>query len=122
MGELVAALTDDPSISDWEERKLALRDEVAGAGSEALAIYVADKLANLSDWRVVYRAVGERAVEYFKAPTLNARIRVWAGDLELAEREAPELSLTGRFRKELGAFEAQRTQAAPQGQERVTTG
>jgi (p)ppGpp synthase/HD superfamily hydrolase len=108
VGELVSALTDDPSISDWEERKLALREEVAAAGPDAVAIYVADKLANLHDWRVVYAAVGERAVEYFKAPTLDARIRVWEGDLELAERVAPELSLTPRFRRELEAFEGQR--------------
>jgi guanosine-3',5'-bis(diphosphate) 3'-pyrophosphohydrolase len=108
VGELVSALTEDPSISEWEERKLALREEVAAAGPDAVAIYVADKLANLHDWRVVYAAVGERAVEYFKAPTLDARIRVWEGDLELAERVAPELSLTPRFRRELEAFEGQR--------------
>src|SRR4051794_40618939 len=74
VGELVAALTEDPAVDDWEERKLALRAGVADAGSEAVAIYVADKLANLHDWRVVYEAVGERAVDYFKAPTLDARI------------------------------------------------
>jgi guanosine-3',5'-bis(diphosphate) 3'-pyrophosphohydrolase len=108
VGELVAALTEDPSISDWEERKLALRDDVAAAGPDAVAIYVADKLANLHDWRVVYAAVGERAVDYFKAPTLDARIRVWEGDLELGERDAPDLSLTPRFRRELEAFRAQR--------------
>jgi hypothetical protein len=111
VGELVAALTEDPSIADWEERKLALRAEVAGAGSEAIAIYVADKLANLSDWRVVYAAVGERAVDYFKAPTLDARIRVWDGDLELAESRVAELSLTPRFRHELEAFKGQRVGA-----------
>src|SRR5262245_12030652 len=109
VGELVAALTDDPSVEDWEERKLALRAEVEGAGPEALAIYVADKLANLHDWRVVYAAVGERAVEYFKAPTLDARIRIWRGDLDLAEADAPDLPLTAQLRDELDAFERQRT-------------
>jgi (p)ppGpp synthase/HD superfamily hydrolase len=108
VGELVAALTDDPSIEDWEERKLALRADVAAAGREALAIYTADKLANLKDWRVVYEAVGERAVEYFKAPSLEARIRVWRGDLELAEHGAPDNPLTTRLRRELRAFERQR--------------
>jgi len=113
VGELVAALTEDPSIEDWEDRKRALRASVAGAGPEAVAIYVADKLANLNDWRVVYRAVGERAVDYFKAPTLDARIRVWRGDLELAFEQAPELPLTTQFRDELDAFEVQRA-ARPQ--------
>ena len=108
VGELVAALTEDPSIDDWEGRKRALRAGVADAGPQAVAIYVADKLANLSDWRVVYRAVGERAVEYFKAPTLDARIRIWRGDLELASERAPELALTAQLRDELTAFESQR--------------
>jgi (p)ppGpp synthase/HD superfamily hydrolase len=108
VGELVAALTEDPSIDDWEERKGALRADVAHAGPQAVAIYVADKLANLSDWRVVYAAVGERAVDYFKAPTLDARIRVWRGDLELAADQAPELALTAQLRDELDAFESQR--------------
>jgi (p)ppGpp synthase/HD superfamily hydrolase len=109
VGELVAALTEDPSISDWEQRKGTLRAEVAAAGREALAIYVADKLANLQDWRVVYAAVGERAVDYFKAPTLDARIRIWRGDLELAAEGTPNLPLTAQFRDELEAFERQRT-------------
>jgi guanosine-3',5'-bis(diphosphate) 3'-pyrophosphohydrolase len=109
VGELVAALTEDPAVADWEERKQQLRSGVAGAGREALAIYVADKLANLHDWRVVYAAVGEDAVDYFKAPTLDARIRIWRGDLELAEERVPDLALTPRFRDELEAFERQRT-------------
>jgi (p)ppGpp synthase/HD superfamily hydrolase len=109
VGELVAALTEDPSVPDWEERKRALRAEVGGAGPDALAIYVADKLANLHDWRVVYAAVGEDAVDYFKAPTLDARIRIWRGDLELAEERVPDLALTPQFRDELEAFERQRT-------------
>jgi GTP pyrophosphokinase len=111
VGELVAALTEDPSISDWEERKLALRESAETAGPAALAIYVADKLANIHDWRVVYAAVGERAVDYFKAPTLDARIRAWEGDLALAERDAPDLPLTPRFRDEFEAFESQRVAA-----------
>jgi (p)ppGpp synthase/HD superfamily hydrolase len=117
VGELVAALTEDPSVPDWEERKRTLRAEVAGAGPEALAIYVADKLANLHDWRVVYAAVGEHAVDYFKAPTLDARIRVWRGDLELAEEDARDLPLTAQFRDELDAFERQRSAS----QRRVAT-
>jgi hypothetical protein len=85
-----------------------LRAGAAEAGKEALAIYVADKLANLHDWRVVYAAVGEDAVDYFKAPTLDARIRIWRGDLELAQQRVPDLALTAQFSDELDAFERQR--------------
>ena len=114
VGELVAALTDDPRIADWEQRKLALREHVAEAGPEAAAIYAADKLANLHDWRAVYAEVGERAVECFKAPTLDARIRVWRGDLEMAEERIPGFELTARLREELAAFEDERARVGPE--------
>jgi (p)ppGpp synthase/HD superfamily hydrolase len=112
VGELVAALTEDPSIEDWEDRKLALRQEVAAAGPQAAAIYTADKLANIHDWRLVYAQIGERAVEHFKAPTLDARVRVWRGDLEMVERLVPELELTRQLRTELEVFEAERARTA----------
>lgn len=108
VGELVAALTEDPGIEDWEERKRALRDHVADAGPAAAAIYAADKLANLHDWRAVYSELGERAVEHFKAPTLDARVRAWRADLEMVERVAPDLRLSGCFADELATFAAER--------------
>jgi hypothetical protein len=108
VGELVGALTEDPSISDWEERKLALREEVAEAGPQAAAIYAADKLANLHDWRAVYAEVGENAVEYFKAPTLDARIRAWREDMKMVEAADPGDRLLEQLRDELAAFEAER--------------
>lgn len=104
VGKLVAALTEDPAIEDWEARKQALRERAAGAGSESIAIYTADKLANLSNWRSMYAKVGERAVEFFKAPTLAARIRAWRADLEMGKRCAPGSGLNVRLRRELEKF------------------
>ena len=108
VGELVGALTEDPSIADWEERKGALRDEVSEAGDQAAAIYAADKLANLHDWRAVYAEVGEDAVNYFKAPTLDARIRAWREDLAMVEAAAPRARLVAEVHHELAGFEAER--------------
>ena len=105
---LVAALTEDNTIEDWEQRKAALRRSAAKSGSEGVAIYIADKLANLHDWRVVYTEVGERSVEFFKAPTLAARIRAWRADLETGEQVVPQLRLNARFREELEQFESER--------------
>ncbi len=110
VGELVAALTEDPAIDDWEQRKLAIRAEVERAGADAAAIYAADKLANVRDWRLVYAEVGERAVEFFKAPTLDARLRVWEGDLEFVGRVVGRLATTAQLRAELAAFEDERVQ------------
>ncbi len=117
VGELVGALTEDPEIDGWEQRKLVLRDHVAEAGPEAAAIYAADKLANVRDWRLVYAEVGERAVDYFKAPTLDVRIRVWEGDLEFVEGVVGELATTARLRAELAAFESERVHGLFFGQE-----
>ncbi|HMJ36361.1 MAG TPA: HD domain-containing protein [Baekduia sp.] len=41
---LVATLTEDQSIRDFRERKLALRTAIAEAGHTALVIFAADKL------------------------------------------------------------------------------
>lgn len=108
VGGLVAALTEDPEIEGWEARKLALRECVAQSGPDCAAIYVADKLANLHDWRQVYAEVGEGSVEFFKAPTLDARVRAWRADLEMGERVAPQRSLNAHLRRELEQFERER--------------
>jgi (p)ppGpp synthase/HD superfamily hydrolase len=42
---LVLAVSDDPRITDFSERKAALRRQVAEAGDEALAVFAADKLS-----------------------------------------------------------------------------
>ena len=112
VGELVEALTEDPSIGDWEERKQALRQSVERSGPDAGAIYAADKIANLHDWRQVYSEVGEASVEFFKAPTLDARIRAWRADLEMTERISPDTNLNAILRAELEQFEAERENAA----------
>jgi (p)ppGpp synthase/HD superfamily hydrolase len=107
VGELVAALTEDKSIAPYERRKVAHRDEVEAAGPRATAIYVADKLANLRDMRALYAIKGERASEAFNAP-IDVRIRLWRGDMEMAARAAPELSMLARFREELDALDVER--------------
>lgn len=108
VGRLVAALTEDPSISDWAKRKAALRDQAEKAGPAAVTIYTADKVANLRDWHVVYANVGERAVEHFKAPSIDARIRVWRGDAEMAGRMISSHPLVAHLRAALDDFEAER--------------
>ena len=108
VGALVAALTEDPAIDGWEERKHALRNSAERSGRDGVAIYIADKLANLHDWRTVYSEVGEDSVRFFKAPSLEARIRAWWADLKMGESTAPDLSLNADFRWELEQFEAER--------------
>ena len=49
--ELVLAVTDDDRIVGYAKRKAALRQQVAGAGEEALTLFAADKLSKLRELR-----------------------------------------------------------------------
>ena len=109
---LVDALTEDETISDWEERKAAHRQQVSGAGSEAAAIYAADKLAGIAELRRAYAEKGEAAAERLTAPSLDARIRAWEADADMLEGIEPRLGFLPELRAELNALEAQRQAAA----------
>jgi (p)ppGpp synthase/HD superfamily hydrolase len=117
IGELVAALTDDPSIEDWVERKDALRAQAAEAGPRAAAVYAADKLANVRDMRGLYAEQGEAAIDRHKAPTLDLRVEAWAKDAEMLERVAPGLPLVQALRAELTALRGERMKGIVERQE-----
>ncbi|HKB51056.1 MAG TPA: HD domain-containing protein [Solirubrobacterales bacterium] len=55
MGEsirwLVMALSEDPTIEPFDERKAALRDQVAVAGVRAVTVFAADKLSDIAGLR-----------------------------------------------------------------------
>jgi (p)ppGpp synthase/HD superfamily hydrolase len=48
---LVAAVTEDPGIGDYEERKAALRRQAVQAGAGARAVFAADKVAKVRELR-----------------------------------------------------------------------
>jgi guanosine-3',5'-bis(diphosphate) 3'-pyrophosphohydrolase len=90
IASLVAALTDEEAIEDYGERKRAHREQVVAAGSDALAIYAADKLANIRALRRVYAEEGEAVGDQLKAP-LDAKTAVWEADVAMLRRALPEL-------------------------------
>ncbi len=79
---LVDALSDDRSITDYEARKRALREQVRAAGERAALIYAADKLANCTALRSAYAEVGEGVAERIGIP-LALRIAIWRDDCEM---------------------------------------
>ena len=113
VAELVDALSEDDDIADFEDRKREHREQVEESGSEAVAIYIADKLSNLRDMRKIYALDGERIADRFKAP-IDVRVELWKQDAEMAERVAAQLPFLPAFRTELAAFDRQRADA-PQG-------
>ncbi|MDA0169468.1 HD domain-containing protein [Solirubrobacter taibaiensis] len=51
VADLVAAVTEDEGIADYDARKAALRERMAAAGPQAHAIYAADKIAKVRELR-----------------------------------------------------------------------
>jgi (p)ppGpp synthase/HD superfamily hydrolase len=107
VGDLVAALTDEEKIQPYGRRKDVHRAQVAAAGPEALAIYGADKLANIRALRRVYASEGEAVGEQLKAP-LDVKVAVWEADVLLLQRATPELGFLTELEAQLEGLRAER--------------
>jgi (p)ppGpp synthase/HD superfamily hydrolase len=102
---MVGALTDDESIESYRERKAEHRERVGVAGTEALAIYAADKLTNTRTLRGAYEAEGDAVRDEFKVP-LELKTEIWEADLELLREKAPELPFLDDLEAELSRLRA----------------
>jgi (p)ppGpp synthase/HD superfamily hydrolase len=49
VGDIVGAVSHDPGIPGYSRRNAALRDQVARAGDDALAVFAADKLSKVRE-------------------------------------------------------------------------
>lgn len=108
VARLVGALTEDPSLPDYEERKGEHRERVAAAGPEAQAIFAADKTANVVVLREAYAVVGEKVDEDLPV-SLDLKILVWEFDLEmLFANLVPDTPLVDRFADEMVGLWGQR--------------
>ena len=95
---LVAAVSDDPSIEDYAERKAALREQVAAADADAQAIYAADKVAKTRELRAKAAREGASFDEQ--------KLHHYDESLAMLEREDPDMALTRQLRFELWALRA----------------
>jgi (p)ppGpp synthase/HD superfamily hydrolase len=98
--ELVRILSDDSSIADADERRRALREQVAEAGPEALAIFAADKLAKARE----LRATVTRDPAALEEPATRGRLEHYRASLAMLERHAPDLPYVAQLRFELWAL------------------
>jgi (p)ppGpp synthase/HD superfamily hydrolase len=112
VAELVDVLSDDESIESYADRKAEHRARVAVAREPALAIYAADKLTNVSTLRRAYARQGEAVGDEFKVP-LDLKIEVWADDLEMLSKRAPELAFPPLLGVELSALKEDRRVPVP---------
>jgi (p)ppGpp synthase/HD superfamily hydrolase len=112
VARLVAALTEDDSIEPFAPRKDAHRSHVEEVDGDAAAIYAADKLSNIRVLRRALASEGEAAGEEFEAP-LEVKERVWAGDLAMLRRRAPDLPFIDDLAAELEKLRERRATASP---------
>jgi (p)ppGpp synthase/HD superfamily hydrolase len=99
VAELVAAVSDDPSIEDHAKRKAALRDQVARAGECAAVVFAADKLSKARE----LRARGKHGRFERKDRT---RLEHYEASLEMLDQLLPGHNLVERLRTELDAVDA----------------
>jgi guanosine-3',5'-bis(diphosphate) 3'-pyrophosphohydrolase len=89
---LVAALSDDESIESYRERKDEHRGRVVEADGDALAIYGADKLTNMTTLAAAIEAEGIKVADEYEVP-IGLKLEVWEADAAMLRHEAPGLSL-----------------------------
>jgi guanosine-3',5'-bis(diphosphate) 3'-pyrophosphohydrolase len=63
---LVAAVSEDPSIDDYGERKAQLRAQVDAAGEDAALIFLADKLAQLQELEAPPATMAPRRLDHYR--------------------------------------------------------
>lgn len=97
---LVAAVSDPPGLDDYGARKVALRDQVAGATPDAQAIYAADKLAKARE----LRALATRLHTSPTDPALKERLEHYQSSLAMLDRALPGAPLVNQLRFELWAI------------------
>lgn len=105
VGELVEALTDDPSIEEYAARKRDLRRAVLEAGDDPALIFAADRLANMRDWRKLPPDEREACAKRL-GTELAERLRLWDEDLEELGARDPELPFLAEIELELRALRA----------------
>ena len=87
VSRLVAALTQDPTIDEYRDRKAALRQQILDAGPPAATITVADKLAKLETARQRPR---KRRLAHYRATLDGVEARY--GRSPLTERLREQLA------------------------------
>ncbi|MBN1527860.1 MAG: HD domain-containing protein [Thermoleophilaceae bacterium] len=98
VADLVATVSDDPSIADEEERKADVRERVRRAGGNAVPVYAADKVSKVRELRALM-ARGIPAEEY------AAKLARYERALAMLDEAAPGGRLTELLRFEIEALE-----------------
>jgi (p)ppGpp synthase/HD superfamily hydrolase len=112
VADLVAALSDDESIESYRDRKDEHRRRVAKVGGDALAIYAADKLTNMTTLHAAIEVEGMRVADEYKVP-LALKLEVWEADAAMLAATEPDLPLLGPLGEAINRLGADLRAASP---------
>jgi len=103
--ELVLAVSDDDRITDYAKRKAALRQQVSGAGDEALTLFAADKLSKVRELHREIAVDPDPSAAPGQVRDLRSRrLEHYHHSLALLEERQPESPLVRKLRDELGGL------------------
>jgi (p)ppGpp synthase/HD superfamily hydrolase len=98
VGELVALVSDDPSIADEEAQKDDVRERVRSAGEEAAIVYAADKISKARELRLLM-------VRDPDNPEIATKLQRYRKSLAMLEERLPGNRLVDVLRFEIEALE-----------------
>jgi (p)ppGpp synthase/HD superfamily hydrolase len=96
IADLVVAVSEDPGIDDYYDRKAALREQIVGAGTDAAIVALADKVATVDK----LRETGE--------PLTPEREHHFRESLRLLEERCGDLPFAAQLREGLDALTRRR--------------
>jgi hypothetical protein len=99
VAELVALVSDDPSIGEVDQRKDEVRERVRSADGSAFVVYAADKVSKVRELRILIATGLDPA-------TAGVKLRRYRKSLDMLEQAIPANWLVQVLRFELEALEA----------------
>jgi hypothetical protein len=109
MGEsissLVLTLSEDPTISSFDQRKAGLREQVAAAGGRAVTVFAADKLSDILGLRRGIETFGDQ-VEERMGTSVTSMSGHYRGSVEMIASIRPGSAFLSALRVELERLEA----------------
>ena len=100
VARIVAAVTEDSTITEYEDRKVAVRGAVAASDRSAHAVFAADKVVKARE----LRAEATRAQQALDDPSLRRRLEHYERSLKMLHDVAPDLPLGRQLSFELWAL------------------
>lgn len=106
VADLVLALTEDPKISSFADRREALREQMEAAGSRAVTIFAAEVLCN---GRTLRRSPGaeQEALAERRGTTIEGLVDDYRESVEMIERVEPGSVFVLSLRTELAELPGQ---------------